>query len=372
MITVILQVANNMHQTKVLYISYILSSYNDPIFEIINESVDFTYAYVEKSEVKAPKYKTFQFPHHRIGPFVIHKGIRKIINNYDVVIICPHLRYLKTALLPFFPHKPRLISWTIGLHVCYNKGFDLQRKPDFKDRLFQSITNHCDACVFYMPQTIEYWKKHSKIDDKKYFVAHNTVKVADFDELPSIERRDKFLFVGTLYKQKGLGELIEAYALAKKNCKNLPKLYIVGKGPEERLIKDIIKEKGLSNSVVMTGAIYDDVVLKDYFLTSLLCISPKQAGLSVQKSLGYGVPFVTRPDAITGGERLDIQEKENGFFYQTIEELSDIMVNAVMKPEEIERMSKNARDYYLSEASPQKMAQGALDAIHYVMVLGDN
>ena len=208
---------------------------------------------------------------------------------------------------------------------------------------------------------------YSKIDERKYFVAHNTVKVADFEKLPEISEKNKYLFVGTLYQQKGLGELIEAYAIARKNCENLPKLYIVGKGPEEQLIKDIIKEKGLSDSVVMTGAIYDEDVLKNYFLTSLLCISPKQAGLSVQKSLGYGVPFVTRPDAITGGERLDIHDRENGFFYQTVEELADIIINALIRPKEIEQMSANARDYYLKEASPEKMAQGVLDAINYVL-----
>ena len=356
-----------MNKPRVLYIAGDLTSYNDPIYVLISEKVDFTYAWVEKSQVKEPKYKTFQFPSWKLGPFVIHKGLRKIINQYDVVVFSPHLKYLRTALLPFLPHKPKLVSWDIGLHVSYNKKYDLTKAPDFKDRVFQFIQDHCDACIFYMPQPIEYWKKYSKIDERKYFVAHNTVKVADFERLPSLEEKNKYLFVGTLYQQKGLEELIDAYSLAKKQDANIPKLFIIGKGPEEALIRETIEVKGLTESVVMTGAIYDENVLKDYFLTSLLCISPKQAGLSVQKSLGYGVPFVTRPDAITGGERLDIHDRENGFFYQTIEELAEIMVNAFKRPNEIEQMSTNAREYYLKEASPEKMAQGALDAIRYAL-----
>ena len=356
-----------MRKTKVLYISGILSSYNNPIYEIMCEKVDFTYAWLEKTEVKNPKYKTFHFPNWKLGPFIFHKRLGNIINQYDVVIFSPHLRYLKTVFLPFLAHKPKLITWDIGLHVSYNKKYDLSKAPDIKDRIFQYIQNHCDACIFYMPQPIEYWKKYSKLDERKYFVAHNTVKVADFEFLPNIGERNKFLFVGTLYKQKGIGELIEAYVMAKKKCKILPYLYIIGKGPEEHLIKDRIKGEGLLDSVVLTGAIYDEDILKDYFLSSLLCISPKQAGLSVQKSLGYGVPFVTRPDAITGGERFDIIDKENGFFYNSVHELADIMINAVNKPALIEQMAKNARNYYLSEASPERMAQGALDAIDYVM-----
>ena len=356
-----------MGKPKVLYISGVLSSYNDPIYQILSEEVDFTYAWVDKSEVNETIYNIFQFPHWKCGPFVIHKKLRKIINQYDVVIFTPHLRFLMLGLLPLFPHKPKLISWSIGLHVSYNKKYDLTKAPDFKDRVTRFIERHCDANIFYMSHPIDYWRQYSKIDERKCFVAHNTVKVASFDSLPSFENRDKFLFVGTLYQQKGLGELIEAYSMAKKKQGDIPKLYIVGKGPEEILIREIIKEKGLSNSIVLTGAIYDEDKLKDYFLTSLLCISPKQAGLSVQKSLGYGVPFVTRPDAITGGERFDIIDKENGFYYQTTGELADIIVNASNNPKEVERMSINARNYYLNYATPEIMAQGALDAIEYVL-----
>lgn len=356
-----------MIKTKVLILARVLSSYNDPIYQIMNEKVDLTYSWIKKSEVKDPQYKTFQFPYRKMRDYILHKQLRKVINQYDVVIIPPDLRFLKTVLLPFLPHKPKVILWSIGLHVSYKKKYDLKKAPGFSDKLLHLMQNHCDACIFYMPQAIEYWKKYSTIDEQKCFVAHNTVKVAEFDQLPPIEKRDKFLFIGTLYKQKGIGELIEAYAMAKNKTGNMPKLYIVGKGPEKDLVEELIRGKGMMGSIIMTGPIYDEQILKDYFLTSLLCISPKQAGLSVQKSLGYGVPFVTRPDAITGGERFDVIDKKNGFFYETVDGLVDILVNASNNPEEMERLSTNARNYYLANATPEKMAQGALDAIDYVM-----
>ena len=356
-----------MNKPKVLIIQETLSLYNDPIYQLINKSVELSFAYTLKNEVKSSTYKILQLPYIKCGPFIIHKHLRKIINQYDVVIINPHLKLLKIIALPFISHIPKLISWSIGLHVTYNKKYDLTKRPDFKDKVFQNIQNHCDACIFYMPQPIEFWKKYGEIDERKYFVAHNTVKVADYEELPPIEKRDKFLFVGTLYRQKGIGELIDAYCLAKKRCANLPQLFIIGKGPEKEQIEEIINEKGLGNNIVMVGPIYEEEILKNYFLTSLLCISPKQAGLSVQKSLGYGVPFVTRPDAITGGERFDVLDKKSGFYYQSLEELVDIMVNSVNNPGVIEKMSYFARDYYLNEASPKKMAQGVLDAINFVL-----
>ena len=190
---------NKKNKPKVLYISGVLSSYNDPIYEIISKEVDFTYAWIEKAEVKTPNYKTFQFSHWKVGPFIINKDLRKVINQYDVVIISPHLRFIRTNLLPFLPHKPKLISWSIGLHVSYKKKYDLTKLPDFKDRVSRFIESHCDASIFYMPQPIDYWKKYADIDERKCFVAHNTVKVADFEKLPDISEKNKYLFVGTLY-----------------------------------------------------------------------------------------------------------------------------------------------------------------------------
>lgn len=352
---------------KVLIIEETLSQYNDPIFSLINNSVDLTFAYILRTEVKETEYKTIQLPHKWVWKFVWLKKLNTILNQYDVVIILPHLKFINLVLLPYFPRRFRLISWTIGLYVSYTRKYDLNKKPDFLDRLYENIQDHCDACIFYMPQPIDYWTRYKKIKKEKYFVAHNTVKVADFGEITPFSKRNRFLFVGSLYKQKGLGELLDAYLIAKKKFDKLPPLTIVGKGPEESIIRQQIVENGLEKDVIMTGPIYEEEKLKEYFLTSLLCISPKQAGLTVQKSLGYGTPFVTRPDAITGGERLDVHANENGFFYNSTDELSNIILRAAINPDEIEQLSVNARQYYINNASPQNMAQGVIDAIEYVI-----
>ena len=213
---------------------------------------------------------------------------------------------------------------------------------------------------------LDYWKEYGGINDNKYFVAHNTVAIAPYQE-DLQQSRSIILFVGTLYKQKGIGELIECYAKAKASVGKLPEIKIIGKGPERESIENLIKELGLEHDIELTGAIYEESILKEYFVKSILCVSPRQAGLTVLKSLGYGVPFITRTDAITGGEKANIQNGRTGLFYDSEEELVEILKQTVVDPSRFAAMSVAARNYYNEEASPALMAKGVIDAINYVM-----
>lgn len=354
-------------KVKVLLIQNTLQRYRTPIYKLIQKEVDLQLAFTEKNDIVDSELKVMKLPSTKLGPIRIHQKLYKILNQYDVVISQPHLSCVRLLLLQWLPRKFKLINWGIGVHASYSSPFDLSKKPSLADKITESIQDASDACIFYMRETIDYWAKYRKIDYNKYFVAHNTVEVADFGEMPFFEQRDSFLFVGTLYAQKGLGELIEAYQKAKRLNSKLPKLNIVGKGPEQEFIREQIKEAGLEENIILCGPIYDENILKDYFLRAILCISPKQAGLSVQKSFGYGTPFVTRPDAITGGERLDIKNGQNGFFYNTIEELSNILCDSVANTENLRKMSENARDYYVNNCTPEHMANGAIEAIRYVL-----
>lgn len=357
-----------MDRIKVLLIQEVLQRYRAPIYRLMAKEVDLTLAYTVKNNIDDPELRCIALPHYKIGPFYIHTSVYKILNQYDVVIMQPHLRAIGLNMVPYFPHVHfKIVTWTIGVHVTYDCPYDLSKRPSVKNIVFENIQDTADACIFYMPAPIEYWKKYKGINENKYFVAHNTVEVAEFGELPPFARRDSFLFVGTLYRQKGIGELLEAYKLAKGKQNALPKLNIVGNGPEKDVIEQQIKDLGISDDVILCGAIYDEEILKNYFLKALLCISPKQAGLSVPKSLGYGCPFVTHPNAITGGERDNIINGVNSIYYNTVEELAEVIVDTSVNPGKYDYMSRKAREYYLKECSPQIMANGALDAIKYVL-----
>lgn len=356
-----------MDRPKVLIVQERLIQYREAPYIEISRHVDLTLGYLLRNDLKNCSIPIIKLPTVKLGPFYINRNLKKIFNQYDVVISIAHLKFPLLVCLPFIKKKYKLITWSIGVRASYTRPYNLELKPDFTGRIVGEIIHHSDAAIFYMPEPIEYWVKYRGIDRKKYFVAHNTVPVCEYDSLPDFSTRNNILFVGTLYKQKGIETLLMAYSKAKDLRPQLPKLIIVGDGPERQDIEALIQRLDLSSCVELKGAIYDEKTLMNLHLSSCLCVSPNQAGLSVLKSFGYGVPFVTKMDSITGGERSNIRSGYNGILYQKDSDLVDILVDLVDNPGKYKKMADNARFFYQTEASVSNMAQGVLDAIKYVL-----
>ena len=102
------------------------------------------------------------------------------------------------------------------------------------------------------------------------------------------------------------------------------------------------------------------------FSNSILCISPSQAGLSVLLSLGHGVPFVTRHNAITGGEKNNIINNFNGFLYSTENELFNLILNSYNDVNRLKKIGLQCHDYYKKKCSIENMGKGFIDSINYV------
>jgi glycosyltransferase involved in cell wall biosynthesis len=353
---------------KVLLIQETLSNYREPIYEIISKHVDLTLAYVVDNQLINNSFSVIKLPYIKISKLYYNTHLIKICNQYDVVIILPHLKLIRLLSLPFYKRHFKVITWSIGVKASYTYIFSITNKPHgFYGLLYMYLIKKSDAFIFYMEATANYWLKYIDVPKEKMFVAHNTVAVHPFDKLPVYSKRNTILFIGTLYKQKGIEELLIAYKKAYSLEKKIPKLLIIGNGPEFDSIISFISEHKLINQVEVLGAIFDEAILMEHFFHSILCVSPTQAGLSVLKSMGYGVPFVTRIDSITGGERLNIINGENGILYNNQDDLTNILIEIIRNPEKFKKMSTNAREYYINYATPEKMAQGALDAINYVI-----
>ncbi len=355
-----------MKITKVLILQDRLSNYNVPLYNLLNNDFDLTVSSVYKDKIHQDiKFKFKKIEIISIGPFkLIKNNFYQYCNSFDVVIFSPDLHYPSFCILPFLKHNYKTIAWTIGIRASYTKRYDINGAKSVLDKIYGNILKKCDALIFYMNEPKKYWE--NKLDFDKIFVAHNTVEVLNINN-QTIKEKKRILFVGTLYKQKKIYELLDAFVQAKKKYPNELVLDIVGDGLEFNLIKKFIDENNLNNSIFLHGSIYDENRLCELFLNSLACISPDQAGLTVLKSMGYGIPFITRRNAITGGERLNIIDKTNGLFYDNYAELVEIIIKAAKEPNYFIDLGLNAKKHYNNFATINHMSNGFIRAIKYVI-----
>lgn len=331
--------------------------YRVPVFNELARRVDLTVVYSYGDLPEGIEFKTLLIPTVK-RRFLIHKkNLYLLAQKYDVVISVFDFTYLYVRLLYLLPHKYKLIFWGIGVSAGYNCRYDSNQ--NIAAKLFKAI-KRSDAVVFYC----DYPKgKYAKmgIPNEKMFVANNTVTV----KVAPIETKDSILFIGSLYKAKKIHELLENYSNAFAKNPNIPKLVIIGDGDEYENVLKWIKSNRLSDKIILTGAIYEDEMLAKYFARALVCISPDQAGLSVLKSMGNGVPYATHTNAITGGEIFNITNGENGILFEDFSEIEKIILDSAARREEFLAMGRKAKEYYDANRTIPQMVDGFSDAVAF-------
>lgn len=348
---------------KVLFVTENkLMPYRIPIFELVNQSenIELSVAHCGDFE-ESISFKQYTLKKRRFSKVTYFEDFTKLADGFDVILLMSY--YHNISILKLLMKKKRkynIILWGIGVRASYNHSFDSSSISNLLVRIF---SKKADALLFYSDYPVKKYINYG-INQSKLFVANNTVRVIKKEN--SFSEKNKFLFIGTLYKQKGLEDLILAYTDAYTEEPSINDLHIVG-GGELDYYKEMIKEKNVTNKIIFHGPIYDEIILSELFDSSILCLSPKQAGLSVLKSMGYGVPFVTSSNAITGGERLNIVDGKTGFFVESILGIKQLILDSYKNPKKYLKVGANAYNYYWENRTPEMMANGILQAINYVL-----
>ena len=340
-----------------------LFHYRIPVWNELAKLCDLTVTYSE-GDGKVPdnmeaNFKIMHLPARKVKGVVLQKGnIRRLCRNYDAVIAYGNIAWLKYSMLPWFNRTP-VIYHTIGVSASYGKGFDEHKEWDRVRNFFYS---KADALAFYTDYPIKKYEDLG-IPREKMFVAPNTVAVAPVKDEG---KKDTILVIGTLYREKGIQSLLDVYKELKPTCK-LPLLNIIGKGPDYDAINQWIKDNDMQDLIVLRGAIFDINEKAKYFAQALACISPKQAGLTVLESMGYGVPFISTKNAITGGELLNVHSGVDGVVMESEKELTAVVRDISENPDKYIAMGEKAKEFYDNNRTPKHMAQGFWDAIQYVI-----
>jgi len=300
------------------------------------------------------KYKEIIVPVKKIGPFYLQNCVISQVQNgdFDIIIALFDVRWVNTVLSIFFNKSSKFIWW--GAWITKSKIANFIR-------LF--FTKKSDANVFYTNEARMDFI-HYGIDDYSLYVANNTFDVGKRIKSYENEVKNTILFVGSLDKRKQNNITLRAF----KNIINyLPKkinMIIIGDGDERRYLDNLAYELGINERVFFKGKINNTKVLKEYYKEAIVSVSFGQAGLSVLQSLGFGVPFLTKENAISGGEKSNIKHNFNGIFCQDNQEsLEEKLIYLCNNIDTAKELGKNAYNYYSEYCTVANMVQGFRDAI---------
>lgn len=197
-------------------------------------------------------------------------------------------------------------------------------------------TNKIDYIItpseFYRTKFIE-----DGVNENKIQAIHNSIEMNDYN----VETKDEgyALYFGRLSKEKGILNLINAFT----RCNN-GKLYIAGEGPEKENIENIIKQNNLEERIKLLGFLnkeqMTDITRKCKFVV-VPSIWYENCPYSILETLAIGKPVI---GANIGGIPELVNDGENGYIYNTVEELTEKMTKLFSDKELVDEFSKKSKD----------------------------
>lgn len=346
---------------KILILQNKILHYRKALFNHLSKIYNVTVLHSGNSVINSldDKFNEIIVPNYHFLSLNFQKGIFSKIksNNYDIIITMCDLHWINNIIALFIlKRKVKFIlwgSWFTGTFIV--------------DKFKIAIANYADANIFYSEKAKLQFIERG-LNPKKSFTANNTFDVGLRIKSFQNPIKNKLLFVGSLDRRKQLDKLIYAYSRIINRIDNDIKLIIIGDGKEKEYLEEIIIELNLTDKIILPGIINEPSILKDFYKEAIASISYGQAGLSILQSLGFGVPFITHNEAISGGEIFNIIHEYNGFLCKSEYDLEKYIVQLCNNIAEARLMGENSYNYYSNNCTIKIMAQGFIDSINYCLI----
>lgn len=177
------------------------------------------------------------------------------------------------------------------------------------------------------------------------------------------------IFVGRLAEEKNVTYLLDVHEELAKKHKDI-KFLIVGDGPDFEKYAEIVKEKGLSDSVILTGKVpWEEIPyyyhLADVFLTASVT---ETQGLTVIEAMASSVPPICIKDESFTNTVID---GLNGRIFTTKEECRDAILSFYNDEKLLKKVSKQAR-INSEQYSSKTFAEAILNVYNYALTHREN
>lgn len=209
------------------------------------------------------------FPQEKLvsfGDFFFHYGQRTLLSIFDL-IFSPPFDVVVSASHFFYDVGPSFVSALLkkSLPVLYvyhlvsfqRDGWDRRRHwSAFLERLSLRLARRVGALVFTVnPET--YAQLRLLGFDPQHL--HLTSIAVERTSVPADDYRRDYdvVYLGRLAKTKGLVDLVEALAGARRRKSDLRAL-IIGSGEEESRLRSLVAQKNLQENVVFAGFVNEE------------------------------------------------------------------------------------------------------------------
>ncbi len=234
----------------------------------------------------------------------------------------------------------------------------------FEYLIFKKATRILALSIYTRNKIIEKYKINpSKIDVVPYPIDINKFYPLDYSQ----RKNNYLLFTGRLNdERKNIPLLLTSFSKARDKYPDL-KLILIGEKPNKKLVS-LINELKISNPVKILGRLSQMEELVPYYQNASLFVVPSfQEGLCISalEALACGIPVISTR---CGGTEDFIRDGGNGFLVKNNdpEELSRKIIEFLGLADDRKReFSNNARDYILSNYSPENIWQKLVECFNF-------
>ena len=150
------------------------------------------------------------------------------------------------------------------------------------------------------------------VDTGNFYPVPSKAKTMTRQRLGLPANKAIILYVGRLVPVKGLDVLLRAWALLTEDLRAYALLLVVGGGPEQEKLLDLIQTLGLQGSVLLAG---EQEEVRDYYWAADVFVLPSRSeGLSVAllEAMASGLAVVVSD---LPGNRAVVRSEENGLLF---------------------------------------------------------
>jgi 1,2-diacylglycerol 3-alpha-glucosyltransferase len=320
---------------KLVIVTELIAPYRIPVFNALAQRKDvdlhviflsetdptWRQWHVYKNEIEF-HYQVLPCWRGRIGKFhaLVNRGVLKALNRtLPDVVLCGGYNYLaswQTALWARF-HRVPILLWTESTAQDQRSG------RAFVEFLKTRFMRLCHGFVVPGSASAQYLKNHG-IAQERIFHAANAVDIELFSEFAQQSRKQEsqlraqlslprryLLYVGRLVKEKGLFDLLEAYARLDVRLRNEVGLVLVGDGPDRlELMRQASRIR--PGIVRFAGFVQRDELPRFYALAETLILPTHSDtwGLVVNEAMSCALPIIVT--SVAGCARDLVKDGWNG------------------------------------------------------------